>query len=67
MSETHKNTYREEKKDDISNDIGTSKTKTTVRMDIINMMARNSYRACNQLCRAQHVKEVWTAFELVQE
>jgi hypothetical protein len=38
-----------------------------LRMDIVNLMSRNSYKACNKLCIIQNIKEIGSAFEIAQE
>ena len=47
--ETHKNRNMEVNDGTTNNDIGTSDTSNIVRIDIKNMMARNSYIACNHI------------------
>ena len=38
-----------------------------IRMDIVNKMKHNSYRACSKLCVAQNLAEIRTGFELSQD
>jgi hypothetical protein len=38
-----------------------------IRMDIVNKMKHNSYRACNKLCVAQNLAEIRVGFELSQD
>ena len=38
-----------------------------IRMDIVNKMKHNSYRACNKLCVAQNLAEIPAGFELSQD